>query len=60
MQIKILVVIDNSIGHYRREIFSRYTSNGLETKILRTFWTFYIKGMNVSSFQAMEPKNEPS
>ena len=26
MPIKILVVVDNSIGHYRREIFSRYTS----------------------------------
>ena len=24
------------------------------------FWTFYIQGMNFSSFQAMEPKNEPS
>ena len=24
------------------------------------FWTFYIWGMNFSSFQAMEPKNEPS
>ena len=40
MQIKILVVVDNSIGHYRREIFSRYTSNGLETKISRTFLDF--------------------
>lgn len=26
MQVKIPVVVDNSIGHYRREIFSRYTS----------------------------------
>ena len=24
------------------------------------FWTFYIQGMNFSSFQAMEPQNEPS
>ena len=26
VQVKIPVVVDNSIGHYRREIFSRYTS----------------------------------
>ena len=24
------------------------------------FWTLYILGMNFSSFQAMEPKNEPT
>ena len=29
-------------------------------KFRGSFWTFYIQGMNFSSFQAMEPKNEPS
>ena len=29
-------------------------------QFLGLFWTFYILGMNFSSFQAMEPKNEPS
>ena len=49
--------------------WKRRQNSELSFVILRTawklkfrgrFWTFYIWGMNFSSFQAMEPKNEPS
>ena len=37
-----------------------FTLTAWKLKFRGSFWTFYIQGMNFSSFQAMEPKNEPS
>ena len=44
------------------EVVSRTKPLGTawKLKFRGRFWTFYIQGMNFSSFQAMEPKNEPS
>ena len=41
-------------------LFVRRNENGLETKISRKFLDFLHLGHEFSSFQAMEPKNEPS
>ena len=41
-------------------ILNLNTSTAWKLKFRGRFWTFYIWGMNFSSFQAMEPKNEPS
>ena len=50
------------------QVYKAYKDKRLENmlktawklKFRGRFWTFYIQGMNFSSFQAMEPKNEPS
>ena len=40
--------------------FSGRHQTAWKLKFRGRFWTFYTQGMNFSSFQAMEPKNEPS